>query len=104
MSYAGYELWPVGTLRRAPVSRRFVQLGDVFVAPTTPPPFSFSVPDGKGGWTTVGTLPAAPVEPPKPAGPSPEVTNWVQVGAAAAGGVVALATLYFMLKTKGSKR
>jgi hypothetical protein len=104
MSYAGYELWPVGTLRRAPFSRRFVQLGDVFVAPTTPPPFSFSIPDGKGGWTTVGTLPPPPATSKLTAGPSPEVINWVQVGAAAAGGVVALATLYFMLKTKGKAR
>jgi hypothetical protein len=103
MSYGSYELWPVGRLRRAPVSRRFVAIGDPFVAPATPPPFSFSIPDGKGGWTTVGTLPA-PAEPPKAIGPSPTVMSWVNIGATAAGGLVAAATLYFMLRKKGRSR
>jgi hypothetical protein len=100
MSYGSYELWPVGRLRRAPISRRFVAIGDPFVAPVTPPPFSFSIPDGKGGWTTIGTLPAPP---PKPVGPPPAVMSWVQIGATAAGGLVAVATLYFLLRDKKGK-
>jgi hypothetical protein len=102
MSYAGYELWPVGSVRRVRPRRRFIAIGTDFIAPTTPPPFSFSVPDGKGGWTTVGTL-SQPAAPPKPVGPPPAIAGWVQVGAAAAGGVAALATLWLILK-KGKSR
>jgi len=84
-------------------------LGDVLL-PASPPPFALSYPDGKGGWTTIGTTNppnpnspppgAPPLQKPTDKGPPAAVLSWATLIGVGLGIVVSGATVYHMLQKR----